>query len=106
VQAGKLRHRITIEQSTETQSVGEPVRAWSTVATVWANYEDLGGSEGQAVGQTQYAIGFRRYEIRFRPGLIPKMRVTHQSIAWDIERIVNIGGRDRELHLFCVGRSL
>jgi head-tail adaptor len=106
MRAGRLRHRITIEQSAEMQTVGEPDRGWSPVATVWANYEDLGGSENSAAGQTQYALGLRRYEIRFHPGLIPKMRINHQSIAWDIERIVNVGGRDRELHLFCVGRSL
>lgn len=106
MQAGKLRHRIVIKNSTETQSVGEPVRATSTVATVWANYEDLGGSEGSNGGQLQYAIGMRRYEIRYRAGIIPKMWVEHQSVAWDIDRIVNVGGRNRELHLFCIGRSL
>lgn len=106
MQAGKLRHRIVIEQSTSTQAIGEPVKAWAPVATVWANYEDLGGSEGSGSGQEQYAIGVRRYEIRYRPGLVPKMRVNHQSVTWDIDRIVNVGGRNRELHLFCIGRSL
>lgn len=106
MRAGKLRHRITIEQSTETQSVGEPVLTWSTFATVWADYEDMGGSEGAVGGQAQYAIGHRRYEIRYLTGLLPKMRINHDSIAWDIDRIQNVGARNRELHVFCTGRSL
>lgn len=106
MQAGKLRHRIVIQQSTSSQTVGEPVKTWSTVATVWADYEDLGGSEGTNSGQEQYATGMRRYEIRYRTGLVPKMRISHQSVFWDIDRIVNVGGRNRELHLFCIGRSL
>jgi head-tail adaptor len=106
VRAAKLRHPIVIQQSTATQTVGEPVLSWSTFANERAAYEDLGGSEGPAGGQQQFAVGFRRYEIRYRTDLTTKMRILHQSIGWDIDRIVNVGGRGRELHLFCTGRSL
>lgn len=103
---GKLRYRITIEQSSETQTVGEPVRTWTTFATVWADYEDLGGSEVSAGGQDQFATGQRRWEIRYLTGVSPRMRVNDGTRTWDIDRVINVDGRNREMHLFCTGRSL
>jgi len=107
VEAGKYRFPITIRKFTETQSIGEPVLMMSVFANVWANYEDIGGSEGPAGGQQQFAIARRRYEIRPLTGLQRKMRVFHQGLEWDIDEISEVlRGLKRELHLFCTGRSL
>ena len=44
--AGTLDRRIVIQQRTDTpDSAGEPVPAWTTLATVWANVTHLRGTE-------------------------------------------------------------
>src|SRR6266581_5996351 len=41
--AGTLQRRVTIEQASET--AGDAVVTWTTIATVWASIRALGGSE-------------------------------------------------------------
>lgn len=42
IQAGKLRHRITIQRETVTRDeYGSEVKTWDDLATVWASVEPL-----------------------------------------------------------------
>ena len=46
MEAGQLRHRVTIQQATETtDGFGGVTQAWATFATVWAAVEPLTGRE-------------------------------------------------------------
>lgn len=105
MEAGKLHHRITIQQATVTQDAyGEPVKTWGTLATVWAAVEPMIGREYLAVQQLQSAANVR-IRIRYRPGITPLMRVQWIDGAttrlFDIESIQEVRTERRELILMC-----
>ena len=105
--AGKYRFPITIRKYTSTQAIGEPVSTPTVVVNTFANYEDTGGAESAAGGQAQFAVAGRRYEIRPLTGLKRTMVVLHAGVEWDIDEIREVWkGLNRELHLFCIARSL
>lgn len=114
MRAGELRHKVTIQQRTDTQnSAGEPIPAWSTYKTAWVAIEPLSGREAEIAKQTYGEVTHR---LRGRQvdlgGTTPKMRVIKGAIdgsgeptggarLLEIEGVVNVGERDREVHLFC-----
>ena len=86
IEAGRLRHRIRIEQLVDlldsngqviqNNDTGEVSRAWVEVATVWAAIEPLSAREfiqSQAI-QSQITA---RIVIRQRDGLDASMRLVH-----------------------------
>lgn len=104
MQAGKLRHRVTIQErqsgSPQQSSSGAPDEAWTTRVTAYAAIEPLRGREfleAQAV-QSQVAV---RIRIRYRPGITAGMRVVKGSTVYDIQAVLNMAERDAELHLMC-----
>lgn len=77
--AGRLRHRIVIEEPViEQDSSGELQRSWQHVAEVWAAIEPLSVREFIAAQQTQSAVT-ARITIRYRDGLTAQMRIRHRS---------------------------
>jgi len=99
MRAGPLRHRIVIEEATETQDTfGEPDVAWSTLATVWASIVPLTGREAVSIQQINAAID-HKITIRYLAGVVPKMRVTFGERAFDIVSVANIDERNREMQL-------
>ena len=110
------RHRIIIEQVTETQDTyGEASESWSTFATRWANIHPIGGREyfdaRQENTEADHRI-FLRWD-RSLTALTTKMRIKYEyplleespertaTRIFDIEHIVNMGERNREIELFC-----
>ena len=101
MRAGDLRHRVTIQEKQVTKnSYGEEVITWQDVATVWAAVEPLRGREFLEA-QRAGAEVTTRIRIRHRDGIRPEMRVVRGSQIYDIEAVINVGGRGRELHLMC-----
>jgi SPP1 family predicted phage head-tail adaptor len=101
VRAGKLRHRITIEQVAETQdSDGSVIETWSTFANAQASIDPISGREYFAAQTTQADVT-HRISLRFISGVIPKMRVKYGSRNFDILSVINVGERNRELQLMC-----
>ncbi len=99
--AGKLRHQVTIKKPTETQnSYGEPEVRWQDIATVWAQVEPLRGREYFASKQTVAEIE-ARITIRYRSDVTAKMKVTKGADDYLIETIINVMERNRELQLMC-----
>lgn len=101
MRAGELRHRVTIQQKTVTSDPeGMIVETWVDVATVWAAVEPLRGREYiQAAAVTPEVTA--RVRIRYRPGIEPAMRVVHGGTVCDIQSVIDVGGRRRELELMC-----
>lgn len=105
MRAGDLRHRVTIQAPAEGRdSMGAVTSTWGDVATVWAAVEPLSGREYLAAGQMQHQVT-TRIRMRYRDGITTKMRVKHGESYYDIQGVINIDGRNRELHLMCVERS-
>ena len=101
MQAGQLRHRVTLQTVTETRdAVGGIVESWATTVTLWAAVEPLRGREFFQARAEQAGVD-TRIRIRYRSGLTPKMRVTWGSHAYDIEAVIEPDSRRRELHLMC-----
>lgn len=100
--AGKLRKAITIQQHTNTSDeYGAQVLTWSSFGTDrWAQIEPLNGREYFAGQQFQSKVD-TRFTIRYVSGITPKMRVFYNSMAYDIEAIINIDERNKTLQLMC-----
>lgn len=96
---GRLRHRIIIQQVTETRdAAGSVIESWDTFATVWGGMDPIAGREYFAAKQTQ-AETTHRIRIRYLSGVLPKMRVFWDSRTFDITQVINYGERNEEMHL-------
>jgi SPP1 family predicted phage head-tail adaptor len=101
MQAGTLRHRMTIERATETQNeYGEVVFVWSTLASVWGAFEPLRGRE-RFEAQHHAIEEDTRIRIRHRSDVTAEDRVSTPYGTFAIQAVLNVDGRDRELHLQC-----
>lgn len=82
--AGKLRHKITIQQLQDVEdsagsvqdSNGDPVQEWVDVATVWAAIEPVSGREFIAAQAEQSKV-VARVVIRYRNDIDAAMRLFH-----------------------------
>lgn len=101
MRAGELRHRVTLQQPAETRNeYGEAERTWSHVATVWAAVEPLSGREYFDSQQRQAAVS-TRITLRYQPGITPHMRVLFGARVYEIDSVIDIEERHREMQLMC-----
>lgn len=100
IRAGNLDRRITIQVASEmNDSFGEPIKTWTTFATVWAAFEAVSGNEAFTVEQrrSRASVMFR---TRYRAGVIPKMRVLSRGETYEIDD-VSEPDRNHEIVLTC-----
>lgn len=101
MRAGRLRHRITIQDKTVVQnSFGEEDITWTEFATVWASVEPLRGREFLD-GRMVTAEVTTRIRIRHLDGVRPEMRVVHGSTNYDVLAVIHLEERNREDQLMC-----
>lgn len=106
MRAGRLRHRITIQQPGTTQdSYGEENAAgtWTTFATRWAAVEPLQGREYFAA-QQHLARVTTRFILRKINGVTPKMRILFDGRIYDIDAVMDFDERGIEVQLMAVER--
>lgn len=111
--AGKLRHRISIETvSTSRDAYGQTGEAdgeYTSVpfATVWGQVQDLSGRELYAAEEMHSQITVR-ITCRFFPGIVPAMiarvPMDQRTRVFDIMSVVDPDGRRRTLDLECKER--
>lgn len=89
MRAGALRHRVTVEQfETSLGSDGERTEAWvDQFGLIPAEIAPLSGRELIAAAAVQAKVT-TRIRIRYRPGVVPSMRVTHRGIHYGVEAVV------------------
>jgi len=77
MEIGKLDRRIRIEQQSGRDSdYGTPTDAWTTVATVWANIQEVLPSKGESQADgIRIAERPARVRIRYLDGVTSAMRV-------------------------------
>ena len=91
---GKLDRRVTIEQRTDTRDdFGEPIPAWSTLATVWAGKVSEEGSE-RFEGEQRHATRRVVWRIRHRTDVTEAMRILFDGDHYDITAITEIGRKE------------
>lgn len=103
MQAGKLRHPVTIEQSTETtDEYGAVVLTWSTLASVWAAIEPMRGRE-RFEAQHHAIEEDTRIRIRHRDDVTAEERVVDRlGNVYHIKGVLDVDGLGEELHLQCL----
>ena len=90
IQAGKLRHRVTVEQFTsELDTDGEEVGGWMAVfdRPISAEIHPLSGRELMAADAAQSKVN-TRIIVRFRTEFRASMRVLHRSTIYNIEAVI------------------
>ena len=101
MRAGRLRHRVAIEQEGRAgDGGGGAAQSWTTFATISAAVVPLSGREAELAAQVGSVVS-HRVEIRYRAGVTSKMRVKFGSRVLNIRAVLNIEERNRELHLMC-----
>jgi SPP1 family predicted phage head-tail adaptor len=101
MRSGPLRNRVIIEIAVETQGAdGSISQDWETIAEVWASVDPLIGKEYFAQEREQATV---RHKIRMRhlSGITHKMRISRGTRLFEIESVLNVGERNRELVLMC-----
>jgi SPP1 family predicted phage head-tail adaptor len=89
--ASDLNRRITIQQKQiVVDPEGIPTEKWTDVATVWAARNPLSGKEYFAAAAVN-AEKTVKYRIRYRPGILPHMRLIDQKdgVTYDIKAVLD-----------------
>lgn len=101
MEAGKMRHRIVIEQSARAaDDMGQAIETWTTYATLWANVEPLRGRELFAA-QAANSEATIKITMRYYSGVKAKWRVKHGTAVYEIMEMINPGMRDEAMQLLC-----
>jgi SPP1 family predicted phage head-tail adaptor len=103
---GRLRHRLTLEAASRTpDGGGGAAETWTTLAQVWGRIRPIVGTETFEAdgigGQISHEI-----TIRYRPDVIPAMRIAAGSRRFEIVAVIDIDERRRWLKCLCVERNL
>lgn len=97
MQAGKLRHRVTLQEKVEIQDsgTGATTPEWRDVATVWADVVALSAREFIASQANQGQIT-NRITIRYRPGVTNRNRIICGTRLFNIEGVLPdpVSGRE------------
>lgn len=101
-QAGQLDRRITIQNFSETtDSFGQEVKSFSTLASVWANVVEKIGSEGED-GDMIAATKKVEFIIRYRTDVDEEMRISYNGNTYKIQAIQSADARKAFLKIVCL----
>ncbi len=89
MQAGKLRHRITLQKPVKTQSpvTGAVVNSWADVTKLWADVVDLSAREFVAAQAGQSEIT-SRITIRYRDDVTSRHRILYRGRIYNIHGVL------------------
>lgn len=91
LQSGRLRHFVTFQTPVvEVDSNGEATETWTDAfdgRQISASIEPLSGRELVAAQQVHSRVT-TRIVVRYRPNILPEMRVVHRSVYYNIEAVV------------------
>lgn len=105
MRSGRLRQRITIQNkaSVSQDGYGEETITWGDYHTCWAAVEPLRGGEYYEQEMAGADVS-TRIVIRW-PGsskeITPEMRVSFDGAYYDIQSVILVEERNREVHLMC-----
>lgn len=99
VRAGDMRHVIAIQQRSDAlDAYGQPSLAWTTVFTCRAAIQWTPGTEVFAAA-SRNARAPAVFRIRYRAGVVPSMRIVHDSRVFNVTSVVDQDGRREQLLL-------
>ena len=101
IPAGDLRFAVTIQERTDTRdATGQAIPAWTTYASTRADVTPLSGAkliEAQKINANAAVL----VTVRYRAGVVPKMRLVHKSRTLEIISVTNRGDLNVALDLAC-----
>lgn len=99
--AQELRHRITFERLEEVEDpvTGYRTEEWVEVAAAFARVDPMLGRERLAAMQVMEEAQ-TKFTTRYIAGITTHDRLVWQGEAWNIQSIVNVGGRNRETLIY------
>ena len=99
MRSGPLRRRITLQRNYPDQaSDGSRVDDFRTVATVWGELLELRGKEYLAAREA-HSETTAKIRIRYRADVRAEWRALHAGRVFDIQHVVDLGGRRARLEL-------
>jgi len=109
MRAGRLRHRVYLQQQVETQdSLGAAIISWATTTTVWAGIEALQGTEAftadQIQSSTQVRIVIRYGSVWSAIDTSWRVKAVQSGKCYDITSVIQPDQRSRPdtvIELFC-----
>lgn len=102
MQAGQLRHRVTLQSASQsTDSYGQVTLTWSDTATVWASVQPLQGREAERAKQIHKDVT-HNVTIRYRSGVSTAQRFKLGSRYLNILSVLNTDERNVELVCLCM----
>ena len=109
MRAGTLRQRVELQHYlVKRNEYNEEIKDWQRLAIVWAAVEPMNGNEqfagGQIAGSTTVRI-----RIRWQEGLLvaldQRIRAIHENRTYDVQQVIRVHERHREIHLICLHRD-
>lgn len=105
MRAGELRDRVQIQRNdavagADSDALGDVPPRWATVAEVWANVTETGGSEDWQGGGVRPDRTLS-VSVRYFPGLGSRHRLLFGTRVLNIESVVNPDGMGIEHVLTC-----
>lgn len=96
MKAGELDRRILVQRRVAARNEhGEEVEGWVDIATVWAKFERVSGTEEFKAEQRSNRQQVR-FTIRYRPGLEPTMTVVYDGERYEVEDVGETGEGRRD----------
>lgn len=101
-QAGKFRHRLTVQRFNETgkDDAGQPEGTWQALKPVYAHVERLSGRTAE-VARQMYTDATHTVHTRWFPGLTVKDRLQFGSRLFHIREVDNVEERNIDYVLTC-----
>lgn len=88
MRAGKMRHRVNIQASTESRDAhGGVTQTWATAVTRWASIDTEKVNEREAGGKTD-AIASHVLVLRDYPSLTEQHRILYGTRVFNIVEII------------------
>ena len=105
--AGELRHRVTIERETSVAGDyghGGSAPTWEPVVTVWASVKPVSAHEAIRAAQPGQETGYI-VKMRYTAEATADRRLTWEGRALYITGVKDIDGRHVELEILCNERE-
>ena len=99
MKSGELRHRVTLERTSDSSDWGRS-GSWLTYATVWARVQPISGREFQE-GRLDRGELTHVVTIRYLAGVRPDMRINFEGRYLKIVAVRDLEERNRTLELDC-----
>ena len=90
---GKKNRKIILQSRTVTNTLGDAVSTWTTLATVWAEERPLRMDERFSADAT-HSVRVSNFRIWYRDDVGPEMQISYAGLLWRITGLAELGNRE------------